>query len=166
MANLEYFLDKDENKSAPEFKEFKAEEYKKPLEFFQKAPEAAPQRYESFSEKDSNPSKRREKGDKEKGENEKTRTKLKRVLDSISKTVAKATTTVVGATAVGVGAVIALSPLFTPEPIKEPDPSSVSLVDFDVGGNYMLYELDVSGLQKNADYDILISGGQDKIVYD
>ena len=49
MANFEYFLDKDENKCAPEFKEFKAEEYKKPLEFFQKAPEAAPQRYESFS---------------------------------------------------------------------------------------------------------------------
>ena len=63
------------------------------------------------------------------------------MLDSISKTVAKATTTVVGAAAVGVGAVIALSPLFTPEPIKEPDPISVSLVDFDVGGNYMLYDI-------------------------
>ena len=167
MANFEYFLDKDENKCAPEFKEFKAEEYKKPSEFFQKAPEAAPQRYESFSEKDGNLSSGQKKGDKEKGEKEKTRTKLKRVLDSISKTVAKATTTVVGVAAVGVGAVIALSPLFTPsEPIKEPEPISVSLVDFDVGGNYMLYELDVSGLQKSSDYDILISGGQDKLVYD
>lgn len=162
MSNKEYFSDYWENKSAPEFKEFKAELYEKKNEYFSGANEIKNFDFESFDHipaaKESNEEEKRKKRKAAQGEKKKARTRLQKILDNVSKTVTKVASTVVGVAAVGVGAVVALSPLFSPTPPeKEVTPISVSLVDIDVGGNFMSYELDVSGLEKNSDYDIVVS---------
>ncbi len=158
MSNTEYYSDFWENKSAPEFKEFKAELYQKSTEHFSSVGEIKPFNVESFDHAPSvenEEEKRKKRAGKEK-EKQKVRTRLQKILDNVSKTATKVASTVVGVAAVGVGAVVALSPLFSPS-APTPEPISVSLSELDVGGNFMSYELDVSGLQSNADYDIVIS---------
>ena len=164
MSSLEYYSDSWENKSAPEYKEFKAEIYEKKNEYFSGAPEIKRFDVESF---DHSPiDKKSEDEDKKKKigqvkQKEKTRTRLQKILDNVSKTATKVATTVVGVAAVGVGAVIALSPLFSP---SKPTPIDVSLNDFVVGGNYAAYELEISELSPDIDYDIVISDGKDEFI--
>ncbi|MBQ4108089.1 MAG: hypothetical protein IJC80_01670 [Clostridia bacterium] len=164
MSSLEYYSDSWENKSAPEYKEFKAELYEKKNEYFSGAPEVKRFDVESF---DHSPiDKKSEDEDKKKKigqvkQKEKTRTRLQKILDNVSKTATKVATTVVGVAAVGVGAVIALSPLFSP---SKPTPIDVSLNDFVVGGNYAAYELEISELSPDIDYDIVISDGKDELI--
>lgn len=164
MSSLEYYSDSWENKSAPEYKEFKAELYEKKNEYFSGAPEVKRFDFESF---DHSPiDKKSEDEDKKKKisqvkQKEKTRTRLQKILDNVSKTATKVATTVVGVAAVGVGAVIAISPLFSP---SKPTPIDVSLNDFVVGGNYAAYELEISELSPDIDYDIVISDGKDEFI--
>lgn len=169
MSNKEYFSDFWENKSAPEFKEFKAELYEKKNEFFSGVGEIKSFDFESFDhtpvENKIDEVKKKEKRARAESEKKKTRTRLQKILDNVSKTATKVASTVVGVAAVGVGAVVALSPLFSPS-VPEPSPISVSLVDLDVGGNFLSYEIDVSGLQKDTDYDILVSSNNKTIAYD
>ncbi|MBR2944776.1 MAG: hypothetical protein IKC16_06795 [Clostridia bacterium] len=164
MSSLEYYSDSWENKSAPEYKEFKAELYEKKNEYFSGAPEVKRFDVESFDHSPIN--KKSEDEDKKKKisqvkQKEKTRTRLQKILDNVSKTATKVATTVVGVAAVGVGAVISLSPLFSP---SKPTPIDVSLNDFVVGGNYAAYELEISELSPDIDYDIVISDGKDEFI--
>lgn len=164
MSSLEYYSDSWENKSAPEYKEFKAELYEKKNEYFSGAPEVKRFDVESF---DHSPIDKKSEGEDKKKkisqfkQKEKTRTRLQKILDNVSKTATKVATTVVGVAAVGVGAVIALSPLFSP---SKPTPIDVSLNDFVVGGNYAAYELEISELSPDIDYDIVISDGKDEFI--
>lgn len=164
MSNKEYFSDFWENKSAPEFKEFKAELYEKKNEYFSGAPEIKSFEIESFDHaptlKKSDDEEKKKRASKVK-EKQKTRTRLQKILDNVSKTATKVATTVVGVAAVGVGAVIALSPLFSP---SKPTPIDVSLNDLVVGGNYAAYELEISELSPDIDYDIVISDGKDELI--
>lgn len=164
MSNIEHFNGVELNRSAPEYKEFKAELYNRPAEFAVNVPEMKINSFESFDDqnsvpvKDNNKSKASDKSDKKS-----TRKRVQSIFESISKTVAKVSTTVVGVAAVGVGAVVALSPLFSP---SAPPTGGASLNDITVGGNYLGYELNVFELEDNVDYDIVVASDNHRIVKD
>ncbi len=151
MANKEFYSS-DEFKSAPEYKRFEAEVYKKPNEFKNTAPEFADNGPESkFT---TPPSEETEKAKKP----ENKRLRAVKSFRQFSETATKVLGTATGTIAAAATVVIVCSTIFAPSP-------TAKMHSFEVGANYVIYSLELSDLDEDIDYDIVISNPYDSFVH-
>lgn len=156
MANFELF-DSTEYRSVGEYKNFKAEQYLSPDEFFKKPLENA---FTGPESKFLEPVSTRESNDKTSNQNtdkKQSKHKVKKLFDQINNSISKITGTIGGTVAAAATAVVICTSVLLPSP-------KVELNHIQAGADYVTYNMTIEDLAEELDYDIIIENSLDKFV--